>query len=109
MSVQNLIKQVNLNSIMIHLIAVLLTVCILVLLVIPFESLEQMPDLSLIRRLGVPYSPTYGLTRAIWCVLHGKLFLAIQYNRLVYLIIPVLSVQYLRLLRQCFRFYALSN
>ncbi|MGQ9872977.1 DUF2752 domain-containing protein [Leptodesmis sp.] len=75
------------------------------LLAIPFEALEQIPDLSLIRRLGIPYSPTYGLTRAIWCVLHGKLALAVKYNRLVYLFLPMLTVQYLGLVRQCYRYH----
>ncbi|UBF30249.1 DUF2752 domain-containing protein (plasmid) [Kovacikia minuta CCNUW1] len=102
---QNLIKQVNFNSIMIWLIAAFLTTTALVLLVTPFELLEQIPDLSLSRRLGIPYAPTYGLTRAIWCVFHGKLALAVKYNRLVYLFLPMLTIQYLGLVRQCYRYH----
>lgn len=102
---QNLTKQVNFNSLIIWLIAAFVTVITLGLLVIPFDVLEQMPDLSLLRRLGIPYSPTYGLTRAIWCVIHGKLALAIRYNRFVYLFLAVLTVQYLDLVRQCYRYH----
>jgi hypothetical protein len=101
----NLIKEVNFNSIVIWLVAVFLPAITLGLLVISFDALEQIPDLSLSRRLGIPYSPTYGLTRAIWCVLHGKLALAIRYNRFVYLFLPVLTMQYLGLVHQCYRYH----
>ncbi|MGI0489746.1 DUF2752 domain-containing protein [Pantanalinema rosaneae CENA516] len=71
--------------------------------------LEQIPDLSLSRRLGIPYSPTYGLTRAIWCVFHGKLALAVKYNRLVYLFLPMLAIQYLGLVHQCYCYHMPSK
>lgn len=88
----------------IFLIVAFLTAAILGLSIVPFEVLEKIPDLSLTRRLGVPYSPTYGLVRAIWCVLHGKLSLAVKYNRFIYLFFPVLTIQYWSLIRQCFRY-----
>ena len=94
---------------MIWLIAAFLTAIALVLLVIPFELLEQIPDLSLSRRLGIPYAPTYGLTRAIWCVFHGKLALAVKYNRLVYLFLPMLTIQYLGVVHQCYRYHIPSK
>jgi Protein of unknown function (DUF2752) len=98
---QNLIKRINLNTLVIYIITILLTAATLGLLIIPFEILMKFPDLSLMRRLGIPYSPTYGLVKALWCIFHGKLFLAVTYNRLVYLFFVVLMIQYLSLIRQC--------
>jgi Protein of unknown function (DUF2752) len=98
-------KQVNLNAVVIYAITSFITIALLGLCIIPsLEALVKIPDLSLSRRIGVPYSPTYGLTRAIWCVLHGKLNLAVKYNRFIFLFFPILAYQYLLLSQQCFRY-----
>ncbi|MFM7546705.1 MAG: DUF2752 domain-containing protein [Synechococcales cyanobacterium] len=53
--------------------------------------------------MGIPYSPTYGLVRAIWCLLHGNLDLAARYNRFIFFFFPTLLYQYICLIQQCFR------
>jgi hypothetical protein len=36
---------------------------------------------------------------------HGKLTLAVKYNRLIYLFLPMLTIQYLGLVHQCYRYH----
>ena len=84
-------------------VSIFITAAILVLCIISLDSLESLPDLSISRRIGIPYSPTYGLTRAIWCLLHGNLSLAVRYNRLIFFFFPVLVYNYIVLIQQCTR------
>lgn len=53
-----------------------------------FEGLQALPDISLYKRFGIP-SPSIGLTRAFWHILHGDFISAYTQNRLIY---PVLLV-----------------
>lgn len=99
---QNLNEQINLNAVVIYIITALIATVIITLCNISLEVLENIPDLSLTRRMGILYSPTHGLTRAIWCLLHGDLNLAVKYNRFVFLLVPLLIYQYGRLIHQCF-------
>ncbi len=98
-------KQVNLNAVVIYAITSFITIALLGLCIVPsLEVLVKIPDLSLFRRIGIPYSPTYGLTRAIWCLLHGELNLAVKYNRFIFFFFPILAYQYSLLIHQCFRY-----
>ena len=58
---------------------------------IDYNSLLKIPTLSVYSRLGIP-SPSIGLTRAYWYLLHGKWLDAYNMNRLVYLVAAVLIV-----------------
>lgn len=55
---------------------------------ISFEGLQDLPDISLYKRLGIP-SPSIGLTRAFWHIMHGDFVSAYAQNWLIY---PVLLV-----------------
>ncbi|MCX6804708.1 MAG: DUF2752 domain-containing protein [Patescibacteria group bacterium] len=57
---------------------------------ISYSSLLQTPTLSLFSRLNIP-SPSIGLTRAYWLLIHGDLNGAWQMNKLVYLVALVLA------------------
>jgi Protein of unknown function (DUF2752) len=100
---QNLDKQVNLNAVIIYAVTGLATTAVLGVFIIPLDVLVKIPDLSLSRRIGIPYSPMYGLVRAIWCLLHGNLDLAVRYNKLIFFFFPTLIYQYMCLIQQCFR------
>lgn len=97
----NLNKNINLNAVILYTVTIFITAATLVLCIISLDRLESFPDLSISRRMGIPYSPTYGLTRAIWCLLHGNISLAVRYNRLIFFFFPVLAYNYVFLIRQC--------
>lgn len=58
------------------------------LLTVPFSVLTSGPSLSLYQHLGIP-SPSVGLTRASWLLLHGEFRAAAGMNPLVY---PVIAI-----------------
>jgi hypothetical protein len=106
---RNFSRQVNLNAVVIYAFTGCITIAILGLFIIPLEELLKIPNLSLSRRIGIPYLPTYGLVRAIWCLLHGELNLAVRYNRFIFFFFPVLAYQYALLIQQCFRYRILCG
>lgn len=66
----------------------------ILLWLIPTSWLERGPSLCLIRRIfGVP-CPGCGMTRAFSCVMHGEFKKALQYNRLVVIVFPLLCYEW---------------
>ena len=62
----------------------------LVFIVVPTSWFESRCSFCLIRHLfGVP-CPGCGMTRAISCVFHGQFKQALQYNKLVVIVLPLL-------------------
>ena len=59
----------------------------MVLLVTPYQFLEQ-HHLSLYERLHIP-SPSIGLTRAYWKLIHGDFSGAWQRNKLIYAVVCI--------------------
>ncbi len=59
-----------------------------ILLVVPYSWLER-SHLSLYERMHIP-SPSIGLTRAYWLLLHGHFSAAVQRNKLIVVVAPVL-------------------
>lgn len=66
------------------------------LILIPTSWLERGPSLCLIRRVFGVRCPGCGMTRAFSCVAHGKFRQAYQYNKLVVIVFPLLSVTWIR-------------
>jgi predicted PurR-regulated permease PerM len=59
----------------------------LVIFVVPYEFLDR-AKLSLYERMHIP-SPSIGLTRAYWRVIHGDFRGAWERNKLIYLVLAV--------------------
>lgn len=60
----------------------------LFLVVIPYHTLLSIPTVSVFARVGI-HSPSIGLTRAYWYVLHGQFQNAWQMNKLIFLVVPI--------------------
>lgn len=52
---------------------------------VSYENLIKAPSISLYSHLGLP-SPSIGLTRAYWLLIHGNFKAAWNMNKLVYLV-----------------------
>lgn len=59
-----------------------------VIYLIGYQSLISTPTLSVYSRLGIP-SPSIGLTRAYWLLIHGDFAGAWQMNKLIIVVAPV--------------------
>ena len=69
-----------------RLVMVLLLHCLL--LIVTYKALEG-AGLSLFGRLDIP-SPSIGLTRAYWLLLHGNINAAYAMNPLIFIVAPVI-------------------
>jgi hypothetical protein len=65
-------------------------------IVVPTSWLEGRRSLCLIRNVFGVLCPGCGMTRAISCVFHGNFKQALQYNKLVVLVFPLLCYVWLR-------------
>lgn len=65
----------------------------LAIYVVPYQTLEH-ARLSLYERAGIP-SPSIGLTRAYWKLIHGDPIGAWERNKLIYLVMLVLCVMFI--------------
>lgn len=61
------------------------------LYVISYSALLKLPTLSVFSRLQIP-SPSIGLTRAYWYLIHGQFANAWRMNKLIYIVAVVLVV-----------------
>jgi len=85
------------------LFAIGLPVLFLILAVTTPGQLEQMPPLCVWSRLLGGPCPGCGTTRALCCVLHGEFARAIDYNRNVVVVAPLLLGLWLGSLRTLLR------
>lgn len=81
----------------------LLKMCVFLLipmffLIIPTSSLERLPSICLIAPLIGKPCPGCGMTRAISSLLHGDPRAAFHFNSNVIIVLPLLSIVYLRTL-----------
>ena len=65
-------------------------------IVVPTSWLETRRSFCLIRNVFGVRCPGCGMTRAISCVFHGNFIQALQYNKLVVLVLPLLCYVWLR-------------
>jgi hypothetical protein len=65
-------------------------------IVVPTSWLETRRSFCLIRSVFGVRCPGCGMTRAISCVFHGNFKQALQYNKLVVLVLPLLCYVWLR-------------
>ena len=72
------------------------TMGILLLLLIPAEALERMPDLCLIHRTTGRRCPGCGMTHALHAGLRGDWRAALRHNWRVLIVAPLLAGLYLR-------------
>jgi Protein of unknown function (DUF2752) len=71
----------------------------IIFLLVPTSWFESRRSLCLIRSVFGVKCPGCGMTRAISCVFHGNFFKnALQYNRLVVIVLPLLGYVWLRAL-----------
>lgn len=63
---------------------------------IPTSWLEARRPLCLFRMLFHRPCPGCGMTRAVSCVAHGQFKKAFQYNKLVVIVLPILSYSWLQ-------------
>ena len=76
-----------------------------VFMLIPTSWLESRRPVCLIRNVfGVP-CPGCGMVRAISCVFHGNFSKALRYNKLVVLVLPLLTYTWLRSMVTQYRRY----
>lgn len=72
------------------------------LYLIHYQSLLSIPTVSVYSRLNIP-SPSIGLTRAYWYLIHGEFQSAWNMNKLIYFVAVVLAtivvVDVIRLIR----------
>ena len=61
----------------------------LFLISVNHQGLMASPQLSLSRRLGIPWMPSYGLKTATWHFLQGNFSAAIKSNALIIIVIPI--------------------
>lgn len=74
-----------------------LTVGAVLLLLLPTEGLDRLPQLCLYRAIGFTECPGCGITHALSYALHGKISQAVSANRGVALVAPILAGTYLKL------------
>ena len=70
----------------------------IIFLLIPTSWFESRRSLCLIRNVFGVKCPGCGMTRAISCIFHGNLKKALQYNRLVVIVLPLLCFAWLEAL-----------
>lgn len=68
----------------------------IIFLLIPTSWFESRRSLCLIRNIFGVKCPGCGMTRAISCIFHGNLKKALQYNRLVVIVFPLLCHVWLK-------------
>jgi Protein of unknown function (DUF2752) len=70
----------------------------IIFLLVPTSWFETRRSLCLIRNVFGVKCPGCGMTRAISCIFHGNLKKALQYNRLVVIVFPLLCFAWLEAL-----------
>ncbi len=53
------------------------------------QELMASPQLSLSRKLGIPWMPSYGLKTATWHLLHGDFKGVVASNPLIIIVLPI--------------------
>ncbi|MFL5625473.1 MAG: DUF2752 domain-containing protein [Ktedonobacteraceae bacterium] len=71
----------------------------LAIICVPTSWLEARPSICLIRYVFGRPCPGCGMTRAISCVFHAKFTRALQHNRLVVFVLPLLCYTWFQALR----------
>ena len=84
------------NSVM----ALLILGAAIFLLLIDYQSLMESPQLSVSRKMGVPWMPSYGLKTASWYVLHGDIRQAIQVNPFILIVAPMIFLAFFKSMNQ---------
>jgi len=70
----------------------------IIFLLVPTSWFESRRSLCLIRNVFGVKCPGCGMTRAISCIFHGNVKKALQYNRLVVIVFPLLCYVWLKAL-----------
>jgi hypothetical protein len=77
----------------------------LLLILIPTAWLERRRSLCIIKNLTGRNCPGCGITRAISSAAHGQFQQAFRYNKLVVIVLPILSYEWLQALTRAYRRY----
>jgi len=77
----------------------------LVFLLVPTSWFESRRSICLIRNVLGINCPGCGMTRAISCIFHGNFKSALQYNKLVVVVLPLLCYTWLQSVKTEYRRY----
>jgi len=78
----------------------------IIFLLVPTSWFESRRSLCLIRNVLGVKCPGCGMTRAISCIFHGNFRKALQYNRLVVIVLPLLGYVWLQALMSEYQQYS---
>jgi hypothetical protein len=76
---------------------------IITILVLPSNFLDGGPTICIWCRLGLPWCPGCGMSRAVCRLLHGEFSDALSLNWRVLIVAPILAWLYCKTVYQCFR------
>jgi len=76
---------------------VLINLLLFLVIILPSDFLDYIPSFCIWKRLGLPFCPGCGISRALWHMIHGEIKTAFNFNWRVVIVAPMLAGFYLKL------------